>query len=258
MVTLTADRVSYTYREKPVISDISLQVKSGEFVGLCGKNGSGKTTLLKCLGHILSPRGKVLLNDIDLISMPSLVRAQQIGYVPQSVHGRIARSVFDAVLMGRRPYITWGISAHDLDIVESVMKLLGLLPFAERDLFEISGGERQKTLIARAIAQEPAILLLDEPTSSLDLFHQLEVMEVIASLVADQGIAVVMAIHDLSLAMRYCSRIVLIHNNRVVRDGPPADILTSELIADVYQVDAYLSSDGGIPHIVPIKAAYGA
>lgn len=258
MVTLTADQVSYTYRDKPVIHEISLEIKPGEFVGLCGKNGSGKTTLLKCLGHILIPDGTVRLDGTKLTTMEPKYRAQQIGYVPQSIHGRIARSVFDAVLMGRRPYITWGVSETDLKIVEEVMNQLGLMPFAERDMFEISGGERQKALIARAIAQEPSLLLLDEPTANLDLYHQLEVMEVLTTLIQNRKISAVMAVHDLTLAMRYCSRVVLINNGQVIRDGPPAEILTSDLIREVYQVDAFVSTDGGVPHIVPIRASCGA
>lgn len=241
-----------------MISDISLEIKPGEFVGLCGKNGCGKTTLLKCLGHILIPQGSVQLDDIDLAAIPPQTRAQQIGYVPQSIYGKIARTVFDAVLMGRRPYITWGVSGEDIRIVENVMDKLGLLPLAERDMFEISGGERQKALIARAIAQQPSILLLDEPTANLDLYHQLEVMDVLTQLVHDNGISAVMAVHDLTLAMRYCSKVIIINNHQVVKIGPPQEILDPALIRDVYNVDAWISSDGGIPHIIPVSAAYGA
>lgn len=249
--------MSYTYHEKPVISGISFEIRAGEFVGLCGKNGSGKTTLLKCLGNILKPQGIVRIDGADITTMPSKTRAQKIGYVPQSIHGKIARSVFDAVLLGRRPYINWGVSSHDLHIVEQVMDQLGLIPFADRDMFEISGGERQKALIARAIAQQPDILLLDEPTANLDLYHQLEVMDVLTQLVRESDISAIMAIHDLTLAMRYCNRILLIHDHHVVKDGSPHEILNPEVIRDVYQVDAYISSDGGIPHIVPVKAYFG-
>lgn len=257
MVILSADKISYRYQENPVINEISLTVNPGELIGLCGKNGSGKTTLLKCLGNILNPEGMVRLDGIDINSIPSKIRAQKIGYVPQSIHGKIARSVFEAVLMGRRPYIVWGVNNDDLLIVEEIMDQLGLIPFAHRDMFEISGGERQKTLIARAIAQQPKILLLDEPTANLDLFHQLEVMDVLKRLIKDSNISAVMAVHDLTLAMRYCSRILLIHNRHVIKDGPPYEILSPEIIREVFQVDAYISTDGGIPHIVPVQAIIG-
>lgn len=257
MVILRADRVAYTYNQTPVIQDISIEVHPGEFIGLCGKNGSGKTTLLKCLGHILKPEGKVSIDSINLDDMEARSRARIIGYVPQSIHGRITKSVFEAVLMGRKPYITWGVSSRDLQIVQNVLSRFGLIPFASRDMFEISGGERQKTLIARAIAQEPSILLLDEPTANLDLFHQLEVMEIIRSIIQEQKIAAIMAVHDLTLAMRYCNRILLINDHQVIKDGPPEQILTPHLIKTVYQVEAYVSADGGIPHIVPIRASTG-
>lgn len=255
---LSAHNVSFTYRETPVITDISFEISSGEFVGLCGKNGSGKTTLLKCLGNILTPKGMVKLDGTDITSITPKMRARKIGYVPQSMNDRIARSVFDAVLMGRRPYITWGVTSQDLHIVEQVMEQLGLIPFADRDMFEISGGERQKALIARAIAQQPEILLLDEPTANLDLYHQLEVMEVLTQLVQKSNLTAVMAVHDLTLAMRYCSRILLINDHHVIQDGSPHEILSPDLIREVYQVDAYISSDGGVPHIVPIRASIGA
>jgi iron complex transport system ATP-binding protein len=258
LVILSAHKISFTYRETSVITDISFEISSGEFVGLCGKNGSGKTTLLKCLGNILTPEGIVKLNGVDITSITPKIRAQKIGYVPQSIHGRIARSVFDAVLMGRLPHITWGVSSQDIHIVEQVMEQLGLIPFADRDMFEISGGERQKALIARAIAQQPEILLLDEPTANLDLYHQLEVMDVLTHLVQKSNLTAVMAVHDLTLAMRYCSRILLINDHHVIQDGSPHEILSPDLIREVYLVDAYICSDGGVPHIVPIRASIGA
>ncbi|MDD1728812.1 MAG: ABC transporter ATP-binding protein [Methanospirillum sp.] len=257
MVILSAEKVAYTYHQTPIIQDISFEVRPGEFIGLCGKNGSGKTTLLKCLGHILKPEGKVSIDGKNLNEIEARSRARIIGYVPQSIQGRISKTVFEAVLMGRKPYITWGVSSHDLQIVQEIISRFGLLPFASRDVFEISGGERQKALIARAIAQDPSILLLDEPTANLDLYHQLEVMEIISSIIREQGIAAVMAVHDLTLAMRYCSRVLIIHNHRIIGDGLPSEILTPDHIKTVYQVDAHMSTDGGIPHIVPIRASRG-
>ena len=152
-------------------------------MSLVGPNGSGKTTLIKCIDRILKPRGSILLDGLELERMSRQEVARQIGYVPQSSSTPLATTVFDTVLMGRRPHISWRVADSDLDKVAEVLEKLHLEDLAMRDFAQLSGGQKQKVLIARALAQEPAVLLLDEPTSNLDMRHQLEVMEIVRDLV---------------------------------------------------------------------------
>jgi len=197
-------------------------VEEGEILTLLGPNGSGKTTLLRCIVRILNPeRGCIFINEKQISKMKREQLARKIGYVPQSESSSFPVTVFDTVLMGRKPYLSWNPTFKDFRIVSEVLHLLGLEEFALRDLNELSGGEKQKVLIARTIAQGPEIMLLDEPTSSLDLKHQLEVLEVVRSLAKEKGISVIM--------------------------------VTSENIKSVYGVEATVYNHLQTPYVVPEK-----
>jgi len=176
-----------------------------------------------------------------------------MGYVPQSLEGVFPASVIDTVLMGRRPYLGWKSSKEDLDCVLEVLELLGITEFAMRDIKEISGGQQQKVLIARALAQKANILLLDEPTSNLDIRHQLEVMGIIKNIVKNKGISAIMALHDLNLASRYADRIIMMKEGKIFAVGNPASVLTVENIKEVYGVRALVKDDGEGPYIIPLE-----
>jgi len=186
LVNITIKNLTFGYNGSMILDGLNLVVEDSEVLGLVGPNGSGKTTLIKCIDKILKPKGSILIDgrDIDTISRTEL--AKRLGYVPQSSSTPLATTVFDTVLMGRRPHISWRVSDSDLDKVADILGLLHLENLAMRDFSQLSGGQKQKVLIARALAQEPEVLLLDEPTSSLDMKHQLEVMETIASLVKEK------------------------------------------------------------------------
>jgi len=191
LVNITIKNLTFGYNGSMILDGLNLVVEDSEVLGLVGPNGSGKTTLIKCIDKILKPKGSILIDgrDIDTISRTEL--AKRLGYVPQSSSTPLATTVFDTVLMGRRPHISWRVSDSDLDKVADILGLLHLENLAMRDFSQLSGGQKQKVLIARALAQEPEVLLLDEPTSSLDMKHQLEVMETIASLVKEKKISAV-------------------------------------------------------------------
>ena len=179
--------------------------------------------------------------------------ARKMGYVPQSTTRVFPASVIDTVLMGRRPHLGWKSSERDLDKVLEILELLGIVEFAMRDFNEISGGQQQKVLIARALAQEADVLLLDEPTSNLDIRHQLEVMKIMTDIVRKNGISAVMAIHDLNLASRYTDMILMMNGGRIFAAGEPTSVLTVENIKRVYGVEVLVKSDEERPYIIPVR-----
>lgn len=200
---LSVAGVHFHYPSRPVLKGVSFELGGGQILGVLGVNGAGKSTLLKCLNKIPRPeKGSVLLGGEDLIKMSGNEVARTLGYVPQK-YGEERLTVYDTVLLGRKPYIRWAAVQTDFQVVERVLQVMHLEDYALRPIHELSGGEMQKVIIARALAQEPKILLLDEPISSLDLKNQLEVMELICRVVEDQGLSAILAIHDINLALRF-------------------------------------------------------
>jgi len=246
--------VSFSYDGRPVLENVTMSVDEGNVVSLVGPNGSGKTTLLKCINKILKPKkGTVLVEERDIREIKLKELAKLLGYVPQTPTYSFSFTVFDTVLLGRRPYINWSISPKDKEIVSQALALMGIEDLALRYLNELSGGERQKVIIARALSQEPQVLLLDEPTSNLDIKHQLEVLGIIRSVVKEKRIVAVIAIHNLNLAFRFSDKVILLHKGRIHDAGEPAKVLTKENIRTVYGVEVEINnSEIGIPYIIPI------
>jgi iron complex transport system ATP-binding protein len=252
-VKLKVNNVEFAYNSVPVLENVSMELNRAEVLGIVGPNGTGKSTLIRCIDQILSPkRGSILLDKQEIKKMTRMEIARKIGYVPQSMEGVFPASVIDTVLMGRRPYLGWKSSKEDLDCVLEVLELLGMMEFAMRDVNEISGGQQQKVLIARALAQKADILLLDEPTSNLDIRHQLEVMEIMKNIVKNRGISVIMAVHDLNLASRYADWVIMMKEGKIFAAGNPASVLTVENIKQVYGVRALVKNDGEKPYIIPV------
>lgn len=250
---LKVNNVEFAYNSVPVLENVSMELNRAEVLGIVGPNGTGKSTLIRCIDQILNPkRGSILLDEQEIKKMTRMEIARKIGYVPQSMEGVFPASVIDTVLMGRRPYLGWKSSKEDLDCVLEVLELLGMMEFAMRDVNEISGGQQQKVLIARALAQKADILLLDEPTSNLDIRHQLEVMEIMKNIVKNRGISVIMAVHDLNLASRYADRVIMMKEGKIFAAGNPASVLTVENIKEVYGVRALVKNDGEKPYIIPV------
>lgn len=243
--------VSFSYNSHPVLSKVSFSLQSGELMCVLGVNGAGKSTLLKCMNRILEPHGgSVLVDGEDLSSMDSNSVARRMGYVPQH-HPETALTVFETVLMGRRPHIRWSMGKRDYALVEQTLRQMGLEHLAMRPVRSLSGGELQKVVIARALAQSPRVLLLDEPTSNLDLKNQLEVMGLIRTIVLTHGLTAVVAIHDLNTALRFADRFLFLKDHRIhavsSREG-----LTAEAIHQVYGVEVKLVRIGDHTVVVPI------
>jgi iron complex transport system ATP-binding protein len=226
MVKITIKDLTFSYASNKILEHLNVLIDSSEILSLVGPNGSGKTTLIKCMDRILRPKGSIFLDARKLEDMSGVEIARIFGYVPQSSSTPLNTTVFDTVLMGRRPHISWRVSDIDLDKVAETLELLHLEKFSMRDFSQLSGGQKQKVLIARALCQEPEVLLLDEPTSNLDMKHQLDVMETISSLVKEKGISAVMAIHDLNLASRFSDKLAMLMGGKVYAVGSPNALIT--------------------------------
>lgn len=227
--------IGFSYNCLPVLQGIDFCVEGGSILAILGENGAGKSTLLKCLNRVLRPnRGSVLLNEENVARLPQKALARRMGYVPQQ-HSESPLTVYESVLLGRVPHLGWRVSDDDYDRVEKILGRLGLRDLAMRPVTHLSGGEAQKVLIARALAQDPCVLLLDEPTSNLDLKNQLEVMGLVRSIVDSDGPAAIVAIHDLNLALRVADTLLFLKNHAVHalvdRTG-----ITADIIADVYGI----------------------
>lgn len=241
---LTVSDLNFSYRKGPqILKDVSFELQSGKFMAILGNNGVGKSTMLKCFNRILSPQsGSVSLDGEELLGMSQREIAKRIAFVAQSVP-ETQMTVHDVVMLGRRPYMGWGFNDHDHDIVHEAMLKLGLMDMRGRFLNELSGGERQKVVLARALAQQPKLLLLDEPTSSLDLKNQYQVLSIVRDICRSSGITAIVVIHDLNLALRFCDSFLLMKGGRVHAFGDKS-ILTRDSIREVYGVDAQLAQLG--------------
>lgn len=252
-MSLHVGDLCFQYGKTPALGHISLRVQDGELVSLVGPNGAGKSTLLKCLNRILRPsQGRVSVDGRDVKEMDLKTTARLFGYMPQSSLSAFPATVFDTVLLGRRPYVDWVVDRKSREIVYETLIQMDLAHLAYRQIGELSGGELQRALIARALAQEPRVLLLDEPTSNLDLKHQLEVLGHVVSIAKDKGVSVLMAIHDLNLAAQFSNRLVFLKGGEMFTSGKPGEILNAENIRAVYGVHAKVNNDTTRPHIIPL------
>ncbi len=244
---------------RAVLEGIDLVVAPGEVLGVLGRNGAGKTTLLRVAGGALAPdAGRVLLDGRELASIPRRERARIVAVVPQDTQVPFPFSVVELVLMGRTPHLGFlGFEgAHDLDVARAALDRMGIAALADRSVLTLSGGERQLAMVARALAQQPRLLLLDEPTAFLDLRHRLEVLTVVRELAAAGGSALVVS-HDLGVAARFCDRLVLLDGGRVLASGPPRDVLTADSLRTAFGIEADVSiAADGVPLVVPRALAF--
>ena len=250
---LSANDVSFAVGMAQLLEAVSLEVRSGSLLGLIGPNGAGKSTLLKCISQLLSPAaGQVCLDGDDLRGRSPQEIARHIALLPQSITLNFAFTCLEVVLMGRNPHLGrfQAEGARDHAIARQSMKNTGTEEFVTRLITEVSAGERQRVLLARALTQQPRLLLLDEPTAGLDVQHQLQVFTLIRNLVR-QGLTAIAVVHDLNLAARYCDRLVLLDRGTVHARGLVGDVLTPKNLADVFKVEATVERDPalGVPRV---------
>ncbi len=241
---------AYSKNGRRILDGVSFHLEQGQFMAVLGNNGAGKSTLIKCIDRINPVTGGSVLIDGERVgAMQRRQLAQSVAYVPQNTQPAHTM-VFDAVLLGRKPYIKWGVTAEDERIVAETLEMLNLKQLESRYLDELSGGELQKTMLARALVQQPKYLLLDEPTSSLDPNNQHEMLHVIRDIAQEKNIGVAIVIHDLNLAMRHCDRFLFIKDAKVFSFGG-VETVTPETIETVYDLRVDIIEHKGIRVIVP-------
>ena len=242
---LDARTVAFAVEAKRILDGVSVASGAGEFIGLVGPNGAGKTTLIKCISGLLARHeGTVRLDGRDLSRMSPRDVAQIVAHLPQNTSLDFGFTCLEVVLMGRNPHLSpFQIEgARDHEVARAGMRFTDTDGLSGREINTLSGGERQRVLIARALAQEPRLLLLDEPTANLDIQHQLQVMDLVRSLV-DDGLAAVAAMHDLNMASAYCDRIYVMSEGRVVASGTPVEVLVQSTIKEVFGVGVTINYD---------------
>jgi iron complex transport system ATP-binding protein len=257
MVSLEIRQVNFAYFNGFFLRNIDFFIKAGEMAGLLGPNGCGKSTLIKLASGILKPKqGEVRLDGSNLNSLSRKSVARSVAVVPQQFHIPFAFTVNEVVMLGRTPFLRTLTEESKLDrqIVARALELVGITWLRKRLFGELSGGERQKVILAMALAQEPKLLLLDEPTSHLDIAHQVEILELVRKLNVEQGLTIMAAMHDLNLAALYFDRLILLKEGQVITDGPPAQVLTEAQIRDVFLAEVTVEPHpvSGVPHIVVI------
>lgn len=254
-MSLQIKNLSFGYKKNQIIlNNINLEIKQGEILGILGPNGTGKTTFIKCINNIHKPNeGRILYDGNNIMNLSQLNIAKIIAYVPQYINNFFPMNVIDTVMMGRMPYVKKNYSDEDKEVVFSIIKKMNLEKFAFRNIKEMSGGERQRVFIARAMAQQPKIIILDEPTSSLDLYNQLFILHTINKLAKENNITIIMTIHDLNLASMFCDNILMLKDAHIFAHGKPESILTAENIYEMYKVRTEITTPENYKHIRLLK-----
>lgn len=240
---LSVNHIWAAYEDATILEDICVHIPEGLFIGIIGPNGAGKTTLLKIMTGIKKPaRGEVLLDGRDIRTLSGRDIARVMAVVPQSSFIPPLFTAEEVVAMGRYPFSRFRFSetGQDHAAVADAIRKTGIEAFKDRTVSELSGGQRQEVIIARALAQTPKLLVLDEPTANLDIKHQMKILELASALVKKEGLAAAMVIHDLSLAARFCDRLILLHDRSVLAMGVPEEVLTPVHLKTAYEVDTVI------------------
>jgi iron complex transport system ATP-binding protein len=254
MNIIETQNVFFAYNTKLVLQDISFNLKQGEFLGIIGPNGAGKSTILRLIFGFLKPtRGMITIFGETITHIEPRQIAKKIAFVPQETHFALNFTVEDIVMMGRYPYLRAFQKENKIDYEarDHALEYTNVQSFRKRMINSLSSGERQRVVLARALAQEPTILILDEPTSHLDLHHQYAIMELLKKL-NKEGMSIIVVNHDLNLASLYCERLILMHQGKVFKQGSPGELITERTLKEVYQTEVKVMKHPykDVPHIL--------
>lgn len=255
---LSVEDLYFSYPRRDVLRNITFDVHPGEILGILGQNGCGKTTLLKCINASLkNSQGVVTIDGNDVHSLSKKEIARAMGFVMQTTNTTFPFTVYETVMMGRYSRSdSFSSSDKDIEIVYDAMRETGILEFTDRDIDELSGGERRRVMIARALVQEPEVLLLDEPTLHLDINHQFDLMDLIRRLSAEKKLMVVIVTHDIILAARYCDRIITVQNGSIVAHGTPKEVITEDNMRKIFNIETEIKEDPRVGINVTILGKY--
>ncbi|MBR4686048.1 MAG: ABC transporter ATP-binding protein [Candidatus Methanomethylophilaceae archaeon] len=251
MTVLKVENLDFKYPTKQILYDVSVTFDKPELVCILGPNGVGKTTIAKTLNKLYIPSaGNVYIDGENVADMSRLDIAKKIAYVPNSVSSAFSMKVLESILLGRAPVSGYSTTEKDLEIVEKVVTLLDLDELCERDISQLSAGQAQRVTIARGLVQDPKVLILDEPTSNLDVRYQMEIMRFLKDYAKEKQIIIIMVCHDLNITAAYADRVILMHQGRIFADGNVQDVLTEENMKTVYRIDTKVVQIDGLTHIV--------
>jgi len=256
-MSIRIEGFTFGYGAAPVLKGVTLEAaRPGEVVGLVGPNAAGKSTLLKCVAGLLKAQGRIWFDGREVQSSDDWrTLRRQVTYLPQEYASTAAITVFEAVLIARQQTASWLVGDDDVAAVAGILEELRLETLALRYLSELSGGQRQMVAVAQSLARNPRVLLLDEPTSSLDLQRQLELLQLVRSLAAERAMTVFIALHDLNLAARFVDRLVILHQGTAYAEGSPSDVLTEVMLWQVYGVEARVEHDAEhLPRVTPLRS----
>lgn len=251
---LTVENLSFFYGNRPILKNVSLAVAPGELVSILGHNGSGKTTLLRCISGYLKPKeGAVRIGEDAVSSLSSKALARRMALVPQSPVMEFDFTVRDIVLMGRNPHLKRfsGETETDYAVADAALARTGMDALADRSVLTLSGGEWQRTIIARAICQKSELMLLDEPVASLDIKHQIEILRLVRSLCRESGVSALCVMHDVNLSAHYSDQILLLKQGEALACGAPGSVITAPLLAEAYGIEAEVRTEQGHPYMIP-------
>jgi len=250
-ISINIEGLGVSYGDLPIWSGINLRMDEPGLISILGPNGVGKSTLMYTINKILEPtEGRVMIDGVDVEEMTFKDVAKKIAYVPQTSGETFAMTVMDTVLMGRYPHSGYTVSKEDMEIAADCISKMHMTDYAMRFFNELSAGQHQRVMIARGLAQEPELLMLDEPTSNLDIYHQIYTMRLLRDIAHERGIIVLVICHDLNIASRFSDRVILFSKGHVYADGTASQVITSDTIQEVYDVKADIQDVDGRPYVI--------